>query len=62
MAVPAAGSLRFPDPGGNNIEVVDYHDVKFTKAPAVLRGMSLEDLDKSDGPLEEPRVKSLVGE
>lgn len=59
--VPAAGSLRFRDPWGNNIEVVDYRDVQFTKAPAVLRGMGLEDLDKSDEAREELRAKGLDG-
>jgi catechol-2,3-dioxygenase len=57
--VPAAGSLRFRDPWGNNIEVVDYRDVQFTKAPAVLRGMGLERLEKSVQALEELRVKGL---
>jgi catechol-2,3-dioxygenase len=59
--VPAAGSLRFRDPWGNNIEVVDYRDVQFTKAPAVLRGMGLQDLDKSDEAREELRAKGLDG-
>jgi catechol 2,3-dioxygenase-like lactoylglutathione lyase family enzyme len=58
--VPPAGSLRFRDPWGNNIEVVDYRDVQFTKAPVVLRGMGLEQLEKSDEALEELRAKGLV--
>jgi catechol 2,3-dioxygenase-like lactoylglutathione lyase family enzyme len=60
VAVPAHGSLRFRDPWGNNIEVVDYRDVQFTKAPVVLRGMGLEQLEKSDEALEELRAKGLV--
>jgi hypothetical protein len=36
------------DPWGNRIEVVEYRDVQFSKAPGVLRGMELSDLDKSD--------------
>ena len=31
----------FLDPWGNRVEVVDYADVQFTKAPHVLRGMGL---------------------
>ncbi len=33
--------LDFLDPWGNRIEVVQYSDIQFTKAPAVLRGMGL---------------------
>jgi extradiol dioxygenase family protein len=59
VAVPPSGSLRFRDPWGNTIEVVGYRDVQFTKAPAVLRGMGLEGLDKSDAAVEELRSKGL---
>jgi lactoylglutathione lyase len=59
VAVPPSGSLRFRDPWGNTIEVVGCRDVQFTKAPAVLRGMGLEGLDKSDAALEELRSKGL---
>lgn len=58
--VPDAGSLRFHDPWGNNIEVVDYRDIQFTKTPAVLRGMGVENLDKSEQALEELRSKGLT--
>ena len=51
--------LDFVDPWGNNIQVVDYRDVQFTKAPEVLRGMGLDDLDKSDQALAELREKGL---
>ena len=53
--------LDFRDPWGNNIQVVDYRDIQFTKAPAVLRGMGLDGLDKSDQALEELRDKGLSG-
>ena len=39
--------LDFLDPWGNRIEVVDYADIQFTKAPHVLRGMGL-DLGKNE--------------
>ena len=61
VEVPPVGSLRFRDPWGNNIEVVDYRDVQFTKAPAVLRGMGLQDLGKSEEALDEMRTKGLAG-
>jgi lactoylglutathione lyase len=53
--------LDFVDPWGNNIQVVDYRDVQFTKASDVLRGMGLDDLDKSDRALAELREKGLSG-
>jgi catechol 2,3-dioxygenase-like lactoylglutathione lyase family enzyme len=33
--------LDFLDPWGNRIQVVEYRDLQFTKAPEVLRGMRL---------------------
>lgn len=39
--------LDFLDPWGNRVEVVEYADIQFTKAPSVLRGMGLR-LGKSD--------------
>jgi predicted enzyme related to lactoylglutathione lyase len=51
--------LDFRDPWGNRVEIVDYRDVQFTKAPPVLTGMGLE-LDKRRGALEELREKGLL--
>jgi lactoylglutathione lyase len=51
--------LDFLDPWGNNIQVVDYHDIQFTKAPEILRGMGLDDLGKSDQALADLRDKGL---
>ncbi len=39
--------LDFRDPWGNRIEVVAYEDIQFTKAPNVLRGMSLAHISKT---------------
>jgi catechol 2,3-dioxygenase-like lactoylglutathione lyase family enzyme len=50
----------FRDPWGNFIQVVQYSEVQFTKAPAVLGGMGLADLGKSEGALAELRHKGLV--
>jgi len=51
--------LDFRDPWGNNIQVVDYRDIQFTKAPEILRGMGLDDLGKSDQAHAELRDKGL---
>ena len=56
---PSRG-LRFRDPWGNLVEVVQYSDVQFTKAPEVLGGMGLDGLEKSGRALEELRAKGLV--
>ncbi len=50
---------RIRDPWGNNVEVVGYEDVQFTKAPEVLRGMGFEGLGKSEQAREELRAKGL---
>jgi catechol 2,3-dioxygenase-like lactoylglutathione lyase family enzyme len=57
--LPGRG-LDFRDPWGNHVQVVQYSDIQFTKAPPVLRGMGLEDLDKSEAALRELREKGLV--
>jgi lactoylglutathione lyase len=62
LPVSETGSLRVDDPWGNTIEVVDYRDVQFTKAPDVLRGMGLDALGKSDAALAELRGKGLYTE
>jgi len=59
--VAPAGSLDFLDPWGNRVQVVDYGDIQFTKAPAVLAGMHLGSLEKSDDALDELRRKGLGG-
>ena len=60
VAVAPSGSLRFEDPWGNKVEVVDYRDVQFTKAPGVLRGLGLQGLEKSDGARRELQAKGLT--
>jgi lactoylglutathione lyase len=51
--------LDFLDPWGNRVEVIDYADIQFTKAPHVLRGMKL-DLAKSKGALSELAEKGMA--
>lgn len=50
---------RIRDPWGNNVEVVAYRDVQFTKAPEILRGMGLDGLEKTEQAREELRAKGL---
>ncbi len=51
--------LDFLDPWGNQIQVVDYRDIQFTKAPSILTGMGLDGLAKSDKAQSELREKGL---
>ncbi len=55
-------SLRFRDPWGNQVEIVDYGDVQFTKTPAILGGMGIEPPEKTEEALEELRGKGLLDE
>jgi catechol 2,3-dioxygenase-like lactoylglutathione lyase family enzyme len=58
--VNAAGNLRMRDPSGNQIEIVDYRDVQFTKTPAVLRALGVEGLGKSERASKELASKGLA--
>jgi catechol 2,3-dioxygenase-like lactoylglutathione lyase family enzyme len=51
--------LDFRDPWGNHVQVIQYSEVQFSKAPSVLAGMDLDDLEKSAEALEELRAKRL---
>jgi predicted enzyme related to lactoylglutathione lyase len=48
------------DPWGNRLQIVDYRDVQFTKAPWVLAAMGLDDLEKRERALGELRAKGLA--
>jgi catechol 2,3-dioxygenase-like lactoylglutathione lyase family enzyme len=56
--LPGRG-LDFRDPWGNHVQVVEYADVQFTKAPEILRGMGLAHLEKSEQARAELRRKGL---
>jgi lactoylglutathione lyase len=60
VEVTPAPNLSFRDPWGNHIQVVDYRDIQFTKAPEVMRGMGLA-LEKSERALAELRDAGLAG-
>ncbi|HEU6443917.1 MAG TPA: VOC family protein [Gaiellaceae bacterium] len=55
----AVAGNRIRDPWGNNVEVVAYEDVQFTKAPEILEGMGLNGLEKTPKAREELRAKGL---
>jgi len=60
VEVSRGRSLDFRDPWGNQVEVVDYRQVQFTKAPWILEGMELADLEKSERAVAELREKGLA--
>ncbi len=51
--------LDFLDPWGNRVEVVEYRDIQFTKAPHVMNAMGL-DRTKSDKALRELADKGMA--
>ena len=57
--LPGRG-LDFLDPWGNRVEIVDYRDVQFTKAPEALRALGAENLEKTDAAREELRRKGMA--
>ncbi|MGI9098087.1 MAG: VOC family protein [Solirubrobacteraceae bacterium] len=59
--VAPSGGLRFHDPWGNLIEIVDYRDVQFTKTPAILDALAPEGLEKTAAAREELARKGLAG-
>jgi predicted enzyme related to lactoylglutathione lyase len=53
------GGNSFLDPWGNQVQVVAYGEIQFTKTPEILRGMGLE-LEKTESALRELRDKGLT--
>jgi predicted enzyme related to lactoylglutathione lyase len=53
--------LDFVDPWGNRVEVVDYADIQYTKAPHILRGMGLT-LEKNAKARRELAEKGMAAE
>jgi lactoylglutathione lyase len=62
VPVQPAGGVDFRDPWGNNVQVVDYREIQFTKADHVLRGMGLDGLEKTERALDELRQKGLAAD
>jgi len=48
------------DPWGNRLQIVDYREIQFTKAPWVLAGMGLDRLEKSEEALKELHEKGIA--
>jgi catechol 2,3-dioxygenase-like lactoylglutathione lyase family enzyme len=59
VSVSARGSLDFVDPWGNHVQVVGYRDIQFTKTPAMLRAMGIDELPKTAAAREELRRKGV---
>ena len=53
--------LDFLDPWGNRLEIIEYSNIQFTKAPNVLRGMGLQ-LDKNASARKELTDKGMAPE
>jgi catechol 2,3-dioxygenase-like lactoylglutathione lyase family enzyme len=60
ISISPGRGLDFSDPWGNQIQVVDYRDVQFTKTPEVLQAMGLDGLEKSESALAELREKGVT--
>jgi catechol 2,3-dioxygenase-like lactoylglutathione lyase family enzyme len=56
--LPGRG-LDFLDPWGNHIQVVDYRDVQFERAPGVKRRLGIDDVEKRPAALAEIRDRGL---
>ena len=52
--------LDFRDPWGNRIEIIGYDNIQFSKAPNVLRGMGLADLEKNAKAIKELADKGMA--
>ncbi|HEY6433401.1 MAG TPA: VOC family protein [Acetobacteraceae bacterium] len=51
--------LDFLDPWGNRLEIIEYSNIQFTKAPNVMRGMGLA-LTKNDKAKQELADKGMA--
>src|SRR6266436_4701191 len=51
--------LDFLDPWGNRLEIIEYSNIQFTKAPGVMRGMGLA-LAKNDKAKKELADKGMA--
>ena len=50
----------FLDPWGNRVELTTYTNIQFSKTDAVLNGMGLSHLKKSDEALKELAEKGMA--
>jgi catechol 2,3-dioxygenase-like lactoylglutathione lyase family enzyme len=52
--------LDFLDPWGNRVQIVEYAEIQFLKAPQVLTFLGLENLKKTDAAREELLAKGIA--
>ena len=52
--------LDFLDPWGNRVQIVQYDEIQFTKAPQVLKGMGLDGLGKSAKALQNSQQRGWL--
>lgn len=52
--------LDFHDPRGNRLQIIEYADVQFTKAPQVLKGMDATELEKRRSAIKELEAKGMA--
>jgi lactoylglutathione lyase len=57
--LPGQG-VDFLDPWGNRVQLVRYSEIQFTKAPHVLKGMGLDELQKSAPAIQELTAKGMA--
>ena len=60
LEVSPPPALELRDPWGNVLQVVDYREIQFTKAPEVLAAMGLAGLEKTEAALAELRAKGVA--
>ena len=60
MDVSPPPSLDVRDPWGNLLQIVDYREIQFTKAPEVIEAMGFAGLAKSDHALAELWAKGIT--
>jgi lactoylglutathione lyase len=59
LAVTPPPGLDVHDPWGNLLQIVDYREVQFTKAPEVIEAMGFGGLAKSERALAELEAKGI---
>jgi lactoylglutathione lyase len=57
--VATSGSLRVSDPSGNQLEIVDYREVQFSKTRGVLGALGGAGVEKSDSARQELTAKGI---
>jgi lactoylglutathione lyase len=60
VAVSGPPGLDFRDPWGNHVQVVDYREIQFLKAPEVARAMDIESLEKTERARAELEAKGIA--